>query len=307
MATHPNVGGAVFVTLGCAAGNACKLPALTAKAGRLSELLNFHQVGGTSSSVAAGVKMASGMVETLRAQKRVTVPISSIVLGTKCGASDKTSFETCHPIVGAACDRLIDMGATVVLSEDNELYPAIDDLADRAEDGESKERLHRMVERLQANLKTRTGLDLAEMWGEQDQARLKSLAHAAKAGTRPIRRVVRLGDQVDAVGGLVVLDAPNSDLISMTSLAAAGCNLLAFTTGRGTPASSPVMPTIKITANERTYAVMQENTDLLVGTDDPSSVDRVVESVISHAGGLPTKGELLGHADMFIPLEGVTF
>ena len=306
LATHPNVGAAIFVTLGCAAGNTYKLTRRVAETGRPTHLLNFNQVGGTSASVEAGEKVAREMIDALAEQSRVPVPLSSIVLGTKCGASDKTSFEVCHPIVGAACDRLVDAGATVVLSEDFELHGALDALVARAVDEETAERLRAMDARLDAGLRARSGKGVDDYSGDPVEARVTSLAHLAKAGTRPISKVVRLGNLIDAAG-LVVLDAPNSDLISITSLAAAGCNLLAFTTGRGTPAASPVVPTIKITANERTYRLINENTDVLVTGEDASSVDRLLDAIIASANGEPTKAERAGHGEMFVPLEGVTF
>jgi altronate dehydratase len=90
-------------------------------------------------------------------------------------------------------------------------------------------------------------------------------------------------------------------------MTAAGCNLLAFTTGRGTTIASPLAPTIKITANEATYERMSENIDFLAKSEDVGDGGRLLEAIVAYAAGTPTKGEIVGHTEMFIPLEGVTF
>ena len=306
LASHPNVGAVLFVTLGCAIANRHRIPDRTGKTGRPVKVVNIQQIGGTTACVAAGVEAAKGMSEIIKQQKRVEVPLSSIVMATKCGASDKTSFEICHPILGECCDMLVDNGGTAVLSEDFELYLAADELAARAVDEITAKKIHCMTERLKQNYKSRIGKSIDEVWGDKEKAFKASLGHAAKAGTKPISKVVRLGELIDAKG-LVILDAPNSDLISITSMAAAGCNLIAFTTGRGTLLAHPIVPTIKITANETTFERMNENIDLLVSDQSPASSNELFEAVIRYANGQLTKAEIAGHGDMFIPIEGVTF
>ena len=304
LATHPNVGAVIFLTMGCAAANVHLLPA-SVKKSRPVRCLNIQSLGGTTIAVKAGVNAATELAEQLKAQQRREVPLSSIVLGTKCGASDKTSFDVCHPVVGAACDRLIDLGGTVVLSEDCELAPAVEDLAARALDDETAKRIRTMASNLKTNWKKRYGQDL--VWDDFEQARYRSLAHAAKAGTKPIRAVYSLGDTIEAKGGLVVLDAPNSDLISVASMMAAGCNLLLFTTGRGTPVTAPLVPTVKVTSNPKSYRKMKDNTDMFVGVGDLQDPDRILEDIVEYANGKHTRGEILGHGEMFIPITGVTF
>ena len=306
LASHPNVGAALFVTLGCASANSHRIPDRTGKTGRPVKVVNIQQIGGTTACVAAGVEAAQEMSDIIKQLKRVEVPLSSIVMATKCGASDKTSFEICHPIVGECCDMLVDNGGTAVLSEDCELYPAVDELAARAVDKITAKKIHCMTERLKQNYESRIGESIDEVWPDKEKALKASLGHAAKAGTKPISKVVRLGELIDAKG-LVILDAPNSDLIAITSMAAAGCNLIAFTTGMGTLLASPIVPTIKITANEKTFERMNENIDVLVSDQNPASSSDLFEAIVRYANGQPTKAELTGHGDMFIPLEGVTF
>ena len=305
LSTGPNVGGAVFLTLSCAATNIHRLPGRTAETDRPVKIINLQQTGGTSDCIAAGLKAVEEISAVLESQKRCEVPASSIVLGTKCGASDESTFELCHPAMGDCCDMLVDMGAAVVLSEDYELYPAMDSLADRSVNKAVADELKAINQRLSSSLKNRSGMTVEQYWGDPEKAYKRSLGHIAKAGTSSVRKVIGRGKLIGNEKGLVVLDAPNSDLIAMTSLAAAGCNLIAFTTGRGTLIAFPTVPTIKVTANEKTFSRMNENMDFLVKTK--SSAKELLELVMAVANGKPTKGELTGHGEMFIPIEGVTF
>ena len=109
------------------------------------------------------------------------------------------------------------------------------------------------------------------------------------------------------------MNAPNTDLECVTSLAAAGCNVTIFTTGRGTPVGSPVSITLKITATQQTFEDMEENIDLCVAgvIDGRESIDaaakRVVQAVVDMANGQPAKAERLGHWEVAIPIRGVTY
>ncbi len=140
----------------------------------------------------------------------------------------------------------------------------------------------------------------------------RSLQHAAKAGTGPITGFFDMSQSVSGPG-LVVLNAPNTDLESVTALAASGCNVTLFTTGRGTPVGSPTSITLKMTATQQTAERMAENIDVSVAAviDGSESVDdaagRVVRAVIDAANGEPTKSERLGHWEVAVPIRGVTY
>ena len=178
LATHVNVGGAIFVTMGCAATNIHQLPERTRRSGRPTHLLNIQRIGGTTACVRAGVAAATNIAEVLAGQRRQAVPVSSITLGTKCGASDETSYQTSNPALGAACDRLVDLGATVVLTEDAELYPITEDLAGRAADARAAQGIREMADKLRDNLKRRCNVDIAQQAGDPDRARQNALSRA---------------------------------------------------------------------------------------------------------------------------------
>ena len=313
-ATHPNVGGVLFLGMGCAATLPLQLPQKVKESGRLAELLNTQNAG-TTATIAAGVRIVQDMARQLSRAERAPVPPSALTIGTKCGASDANSFAHCHPVVGRACDLMVQQGATVVLSEDCELVGAAHLLAERAATGEVGGKIRAMAEQVNAGWKARFGYTLEEL-SLKDQSREKwverSLAHAAKAGTGPIRGFCEMEDAVRGPG-LVILNAPNTDLESVTALAAAGCQVTVFTTGRGTPVGSPASITVKVTATQKTFDRMGENIDLCVAgvADGSESLDeaarRVVEAVVDAANGAQTKAEALGHWEVAMPIRGVIY
>lgn len=312
--THPNVGGVLFLAMGCAASLSLHLPAKTTASGRLAKTLSTGQ-GGTSRNVETGVTIVRKMVEELLGVKREPVGFSALTIGTKCGASDANSFEYCHPVVGRACDLLVERQATVVLTENCELVGGADRLAERAETPEIGEKIRTMADEVNRSWKNRFGISIEELalQGKTRDAYIqRSLEHAAKAGSTPVRGFFDMSQIVQGPG-LVVLDAPNTDLECVTCLAAAGCNVTLFTTGRGTPIGSPASITIKITATEHTFQSMEENIDLCVSAviDGKETIDqaaeRVVDAVIRSANGEWTKAERLGHWEVAMPIRGVTY
>lgn len=313
-ATHPNVGGVLFLVMGCAATLCHQLPRKVRESGRLVETLN-SQNAGTTDTIEAGVKLVREMVGRLAEVEREPVPLAALTVGTKCGASDDNSFEYCHPVVGRACDMMVEKGATVVLSEDGELVGAAHILAERAEEPEVGAKIRRMAEEVNAGWKARFGCSYEER-ALRRQTReewvQRSMAHAAKAGTTAIKGFFQMEETVSGPG-LVILNAPNTDLESVTSLAAAGCNVIVFTTGRGTPVGSPASITVKITATQTTFDKMQENIDVCVAgvADGSESLDeaarRVVQAIVDAAIGKQTKAERLGHWEVAIPIRGVTY
>lgn len=313
--THPNVGAVLFLGMGCAAPLKFRLPVKVTASGRLSKMLNTTQ-GGTSRTVETGVQIVREMAAELQSAKREPVGFASLVIGTKCGASDANSFAYCHPVVGRACDMLVEKQATVVLSEDCEMVGGADTLAQRAATPAIGVQIRKMAEEVNRGWKNRFGVayeDVALKGGRTREDLIKrSLEHAAKAGSAPIRGFYDMAETVQGPG-LVILNAPNTDLENVTCLAAAGCNITLFTTGRGTPVGSPTAITIKVTATEQTYRNMEENIDLCVAgvIDGKETIDqaagRVVETIIKSANGEPTKAERLGHWEVAMPIRGVTY
>jgi len=228
--THPNVGGVLFLSMGCAATLRLRLPDDARRCGKLVEEINFQRTAGTTALVEQGVRIVNDMTQRLSAQERTPVGMESLIVGTKCGASDRTSLGELHPVVGLAADMLVDAGATVVLGEDNELIGCADELAARAGDENTAESIRAYFERFKtaAEKLWETPIELT------DALRDESRMHAAKAGTRAIAKAVPWRDRITGPG-LVLYLGPNSDLICVTTMHAAGCNLMLFTTRSARP------------------------------------------------------------------------
>ena len=317
-ATHPNVGGVLFLAMGCTAALRHRLPERAKEAGRLVHMLNTQTCGGTTAAIAAGAAAAREMVAELAQVRRVPVPFSTLVVGTKCGASDPNSFTTCHPVVGKACDLLVAQGATVVLSEDCELVAGASALARRAATADIAARLRQLPKEVNRAWKKRFGYTLRQLVTDGgtslEQWRKRSLEHALKAGSGPITGFFDMSEQVRGPG-LVVLNAPNTDLECVTCLAAAGCQVTIFTTGRGTRVGSPTAITLKVTATQKTFELMAENIDVCVaGATTPVGTEtveaaaaRVAAAVVAAANGQLSKAEVLRHWENAIPIRGVTF
>ena len=308
LVTHPNVRSVLFLTMGCASTNTYRLSQKAASKGKLVESINFHATGGTHKTVEKGVQLIQKMTKKSEKEKKEPVDVSSITLGTKCGSSDKSSFDFLHTVTGLACDRIVDEGGTVVLSEDFELYADIETLAERGINAEVKAGILSLRDDLQARFKRRFNKDLP--WSEEMKE--GSAKHAAKAGSRPIQRVVPLKEVIEGPG-MIIYNGPNSDLVSVTAMAVAGCNMIVFTTGRGTPIGGPCLPAVKVTANRRTAQSMPENIDIsfpgvVEGTQDfEEAADLLYDKMVRVANGEMTQSENLKHFEMQIHINGVTY
>lgn len=308
LASHPNVGSALFITMACGSMNRFGVPKRTEKNGRIIEVLNFHSTGGTAQVVKRGVELGKKLLEKLNTVPREPVPMSGMVLGTKCGSSDPTSAEVLHPVTGAVCDRIVDEGGTVVLGENFELIFDIEGLAARAVNPRVGAEIMAIREHVVREYSQRSG----QTPKFDDDARVMSASRAAKAGTRPIQEVVPLDGTISGPG-LVVYDGPNSDLVSVTTMSGAGCNLLLFTTGRGTPVGGVCSPAIKVTANSKTGESMAGNIDAAIGdvTEGKASAaegaERIYKTVMKIANGRLSKSEDLGHFEMQFHIRGIMF
>ena len=163
---------------------------------------------------------------------------------------------TANPAVGKAVDRLVAMGGTAILSETTEMIGALGPLLRRAENDEIAAQLKKMVDDQEAVTRKILGdfADRALAPGNVESGLStiaeKSLGCIAKGGSTPIREVLEYA-QRPSKQGLVVMDTPGYDAESMTGMAAAGAQAIAFTTGRGSPAGFPGVPVIKVSSNSR--------------------------------------------------------
>lgn len=312
-AANPNVYGTIVVSLGC---ENCQMD-LVAKA--IRERTNkpmrqfiIQECGGTIGTVEKAVRAAREMVQEASLVQREEFPMSELILGTECGGSDPTSGLAANPLIGETCDRLVDMGGTAVLSETTEFIGAEHILARRGATPEVQERIYEIVHRYENALKL-VGADPREgnpspgnKAGGLTTLEEKSLGCIHKGGHRPVNAVYDYAKELKSKEGLVIMDTPGNDPSSVAGMAAGGCQLVVFSTGRGTPTGNPIIPVIKLTANPITYGKMSDNLDIDASAllDDPELIGQMADSLIDEiqeiASGKVTKSESLGYYEMAI-------
>jgi altronate hydrolase len=247
----------------------------------------------------------------VNAVRRTTQSLSKLMLALQCGGSDGWSGITANPLVGRASDLLVSQGGTVVLAETPEIFGAEHLLAAKARSPEVAARLLTLV-RDWEDLAARVGKTLDEnrsignAEGGLTTILEKSLGAVAKAGSTPLMAAYHHAEQVTEQG-FVFMDAPGFDPVSVTGQVAGGCNLVVFTTGRGTTFGFRPAPSIKISSNSALYAHMGDDMDLdagrlLSGANLDDLAGELLDLVLAVASGRPSKSEAQGIGEAeFIP------
>ncbi len=307
---HPNVSAAVILGLGCEVNQIDHY--LGKGAPRTNRLvgMTLQQTGGTTATVQAARKVIDGFIEQAAAEQRVEVPASKIILGLNCGGSDSFSGITANPALGYCSDMLAEIGASSVLAETTEIIGAEHLLVKRARNRAVGEKLLEMV----ANYKTylnRFGGSFNDnpspgnKEGGLTNILEKSLGAAAKAGTSTMTDVVDYAERIKTPG-FVFMNTPGYDPVSLTGLAAGGCNLIVFTTGRGSAIGFPTIPVIKVATNQPMYRRMRDNMDINAGriAEGEATIQQVGQEIfdmcLRAASGEHTCAERLGHKE-FVP------
>ena len=229
-------------------------------------------------------------------------PVEAISLALECGGSDALSGITANPALGIASDMLVAAGGTSILGETSELIGAEHLLARRAVSPEVGDQLFAMIERFERNA-GELGVDLrggqpapGNIAGGLTTIEEKSLGAAKKGGAAPIQSVLEYAE-APRTRGLHVMDTPGNDIEQMVGMVAAGCQIVAFTTGRGTPTGSPIAPCIKISTSSALYRRLADDLDLDAGTaldaGEPLAGvgERIYRTIIATAAGRPTAAE----------------
>lgn len=308
---HPNVGAALIIGLGCEVNQIDHY--LGPNAPRSSRLagLTLQTSGGTRATVEQARRQILAMMEEMAEEKRREAPVSKLVVGLNCGGSDSFSGITANPALGFCSDRLAELGASVVLAETPENFGAEHLLVRRSRNRQVAERLLEMIARYKEYL-ARFGESFDDnpspgnKEGGLTNILEKSLGAVAKAGASPLMQVVDYAEPV-TTPGFVFMNTPGYDPVSLTGLAAGGCNLIVFTTGRGSAIGFPTIPVIKVASNSSTYRRMQDNMDVNAGAiaDGAKTVaqvgDEIFELLLRTASGdYRTCAEQLGHQE-FVP------
>jgi altronate hydrolase len=313
-AGHPNLSAALIVGLGC---EMIQIGRLKEKYG-LVEGDNFQSLiiqdsGGTKKSIETGVARIKDMLPRANKARRETISASELTLALQCGGSDGYSGITANPALGAAADLLVRHGGTAVLSETPEIYGAEHLLTRRARTREVGEKLVEVIHWWE-NYCAKNGGSMDNNPSPGNKAGglttilEKSLGAAAKGGTTTLNEVYRYADQINSKG-FVYMDTPGFDPVGATGQVAGGCNVLCFTTGRGSAYGCKPTPSIKLATNSDIYRRMIDDMDINCGDvlDGVSIEDKgreIFEHILRTASGERTKSELLGYgADEFVPWQ----
>lgn len=302
---NPNVGAALVVELGTEEMDAEALADRIAETGKPVETLSIREAGGTRSTLDRGTERVEALNEDAREARREEADASELVFAAECGGSDATSGIAANPAVGNACDRLVADGGTASFSETPEFIGAEHILAERCADEAVRERLLERVSEREGMADT-MGVDLrgaqptpGNQEGGLTTIEEKSLGAISKGGTTPIRGFVEFAEELPVGGGLVPMDTPGYDVESVVAKVAAGAQVVAFTTGRGSTTGNPVAPVIKVTGNPKTWERMANNMDVNASTViDGESIEsvgeRVYETLLAVADGERTEAEKRG-------------
>ena len=313
LATHPNVGGVLVLGLGCE-NSGVKI--LREYMGDFDESrVRFLVCQDVEDELAEGMRLLGELADRMRDEQRVPCPASKLVVGLKCGGSDGFSGITANPTIGGFSDLLTARGGTTILTEVPEMFGAETILMARAENEEIFRKTvslindfkHYFEEHHQTIYENPSPGNKA---GGISTLEDKALGCTQKSGFGPVRDVLRYGEQVKTPG-LNLLSAPGNDLVAATALAAAGAQMVLFSTGRGTPFACPV-PTVKIASNtplakkKRNWIDFDAGRLLSQGMSLKDLAAELEELVLAVAGGQEVCSEEHGFHDLAIFKNGVT-
>ncbi len=311
-ACNPNVYGVVIIGLGCETVPHKvlreKIEAMTKK-----PVVSFgiQEEGGTLKTIEKATRAARIMAAEAGMQQKEPCDISELLLGIECGGSDATSGIASNPAVGNLSDRLVDLGASTIMSESIEWIGGEHVLARRAATPEIHNQIIKVCEDYEKHLLA-AGQDCragqptpGNKDGGLSTIDEKSLGCIFKGGTRPIVEVLEQAERPTKQGA-IVMDTAGYDISSVTSMVAAGCSAVIFTTGRGTPTGNAIAPVLKVTANEHTYQWMEDNMDVDLSAiirgemTIPESGEMLLGEMEKILNGKLTKAEAYGFSDIAV-------
>jgi arabinonate dehydratase len=304
VARNPNVAGYLFIGLGCEVNQFESLMESQQLDGfRLPPYIGIQDAGGVFAAVEEGLKAVAALLRQADTYRREPLPVSELALALQCGGSDGFSGITANPALGHAVDLLVAQGGTAVLAETPEVYGAEHLLTRRAASRAVGERL---IERIRwwEEYTEREGFVIDNNPAPGNKAGglttiyEKSLGAVAKGGSLPLAAVYEYAEPITA-SGFTFMDTPGYDPVGVTGQVAGGCNLIAFTTGRGSCFGFKPVPSVKIVSNSATYERMRFDMDINAGRVlEGSSIEdvghEIFEKLIAVASGEPSLSEAQG-------------
>lgn len=311
-ACNPNVYGVVIIGLGCeTVGHRELREKIRGMTSKPVMSFGIQEEGGTLRTIEKAVRAAREMAAEAAMQPKERFDISELLLGIECGGSDATSGLGSNPAVGELSDLLVDLGASTIMSESIEWIGGEHVLAKRAATPEIHNQIIEVCRAYEEHLKA-AGQDCragqptpGNKAGGLSTLDEKSLGCIRKGGTRPIVEVLEQAAR-PTKRGAIVMDTAGFDISSVTSMVAGGCNAVIFTTGRGTPTGNAIVPVLKVTANERTFRMMDDNMDIdlspiIRGEKTFREMGReMLKDIEAICNGRMTKAEVYGFSDIAV-------
>ena len=312
MVHHPNAGGVLVVSLGCENN---QLDAFRELVGPVDESrVRMFVCQQVDDEIEYGLQQLREIYAVCSRDRREDVPVSELRVGLKCGGSDGLSGITANPLLGVFSDWLVAQGGTTVLTEVPEMFGAETILMNRCQDRATFEKTVALIndfkEYFMANKQpVYENPSPGNKAGGISTLEEKSLGCTQKCGTSLVRDVLRYGERL-SVKGLNLLSAPGNDLVASTALAASGCQIVLFTTGRGTPFGTFV-PTMKISTNTNLFTHkggwIDFNAGVLAEGEPMEEVaSRFIDTVLAAASGEEVRSERSGFREIAIFKSGVT-
>ncbi|MEO1178340.1 MAG: altronate dehydratase family protein [Pseudomonadota bacterium] len=314
-ARHPNHAGVLMVGLGCEMNQIdWLLEAYGLEQGPVFQTMNIQNVAGLRKTVETGIAKIEAMLPLANQATRTSCPASELTVALQCGGSDAWSGITANPALGYATDMLVAQGGTGVLAETPEIYGAEHLLTRRAIDRATGDRLVGLIHWWEDYTARNHGsMDNNPSPGNKAGGLTtileKSLGAAAKGGTTPLTGVYKYAEPV-TTPGFTFMDSPGYDPASVTGQIAGGCNLVCFTTGRGSAFGSKPAPTIKVATNSELFSRMSDDMDVDAGAIMSNGVSveekgrEIYGMFLRVASGEATKSEAQGLGDYeFVPWQ----
>ncbi len=334
---HPNIGAALVIDLGCEktnladfnryiardmnliderpspSGTVVRPVDLSSVYGKPVYSLSIQSCGGSRATIRRGLELVQEMLAAANAVERTPIPAGELVLGLECGGSDAFSGLTANPALGHASDLLIRAGGTAIISETPEFFGAEHLFAQRAASREVARQIFGQIQRYR-EYAARTGTVLDENPSPGNKAggllniTIKSLGAIAKGGNAPVQGTLDYGEPYWQRGpnGLYLMYGPGYDPESVPALVSSGCQMVCFTTGRGSVLGNAIAPVVKIATNTAMYRRMSDDMDINAGevldgaSDLPKMGQHIFEQVLAAASGQWTRAEENGHREFTI-------
>lgn len=301
---HPNAGGVLVLGLGCENNNITELEKLLGNYDK--ERIKFLNCQDFDDEIGEGKKLINTLQQQAQKDKKVNVPISKLKIGLKCGGSDGLSGITANPLVGRITDKITAMDGTAVLTEVPEMFGAEQILMNRCVDQSVFNDTVKLINNykkyfISHNQPVSENPSPGNKEGGITTLEEKSLGCVQKGGKALVTAVLDYGD-IAETAGLNLLNGPGNDMVAVTNLTAAGCHMILFTTGRGTPLGAPV-PTIKISTNTK---LADKKAGWIDFDAQSGKDDELFTLIMDTANGKETKNEINGYREIAVFKDGVT-